>query len=155
VYGSPPPVATVAGLFEKLCYENKDQLSAGIIVAGWDADSGGAVYNIPLGGGMFQQPWTIGGEYSLVLFLEVSQLDAGNYPRPLRPAGRSPSAASSTMNPAVLNHFSDSDARIRFRLYIRLRLLRCDIQRRVERDRNIAIREEKYVDPVGLAFVGS
>ncbi len=62
VYGSPPPVATVAALFEKLCYENKDQLSAGIIVAGWDADAGGAVYNIPLGGGMFQQPWAIGGE---------------------------------------------------------------------------------------------
>jgi 20S proteasome subunit beta 1 len=59
VYGG---VATVAALFEKMCYENKDQLSAGIIVAGWDAEKGGSVYNIPLGGGMFQQPWAIGGE---------------------------------------------------------------------------------------------
>lgn len=62
VYGGPPPVSTVAALFEKLCYENKDQLSAGIIVAGWDKEKGGSVYNIPLGGGQFQQPWAIGGE---------------------------------------------------------------------------------------------
>lgn len=62
MYGGAPPVATVAALFEKMCYENKDQLTAGIIVAGWDEEKGGSVYNIPLGGGMFQQPWAIGGE---------------------------------------------------------------------------------------------
>lgn len=61
VYGHAPPVATVAALFEKLCYDNKDQLSAGIIVAGWD-EEGGGVFNVPLGGGIFQQPWAIGGE---------------------------------------------------------------------------------------------
>jgi len=63
VYGEAPPVKTIASLFEKLCYENKDQLSAGIIVAGWDKENGGSVYNIPLGGGMFQQPWAIGGKF--------------------------------------------------------------------------------------------
>ena len=52
-------------MFERLCYENKDQLSAGIIVAGWDAEAGGSVYNVPLGGGMFQQPWAIGGKENL------------------------------------------------------------------------------------------
>lgn len=62
IYGHAPPVATVAALFEKLCYENKDALSAGIIVAGWDPEVGGSVYNIPLGGGIFKQPWSIGGE---------------------------------------------------------------------------------------------
>lgn len=62
IYGHAPPVNTVAALFEKLCYENKDQLSAGIIVAGWDPEQGGSVYNIPLGGGMFRQPWAIGGK---------------------------------------------------------------------------------------------
>lgn len=62
VYGENPPVNTVAALFEKLCYENKDNLSAGIIVGGWDKEKGGSVYNIPLGGGMFEQPWAIGGE---------------------------------------------------------------------------------------------
>lgn len=65
IHGEAPPVNTVAALFEKLCYENKDQLSAGIIVAGWDKEKGGSVYNIPLGGGMFQQPWAIGGESPL------------------------------------------------------------------------------------------
>lgn len=63
VHGEAPPVNTVAALFEKLCYENKDQLSAGIIVAGWDKEKGGSVYNIPLGGGKFQQPWAIGGGF--------------------------------------------------------------------------------------------
>lgn len=63
MHGSRPPVHTVASLFQTLCYENKDQLSAGIIVAGWDELEGGQVYNVPLGGGMFRQPWSIGGEY--------------------------------------------------------------------------------------------
>jgi 20S proteasome subunit beta 1 len=59
--GVPPSVATAAATFEKLCYENKDRLSAGIIVAGWDNEVGPSVYNIPLGGGLFRQPWAIGG----------------------------------------------------------------------------------------------
>ena len=59
--GTPPPVHTAATLFQKLCYENKDALSAGIIVAGWDNEVGPSVYNIPLGGGLFRQPWAIGG----------------------------------------------------------------------------------------------
>jgi 20S proteasome subunit beta 1 len=45
-----------------MCYENKEELSAGVIVAGWDQDDGPSVYNIPLGGGMFKQQWAIGGE---------------------------------------------------------------------------------------------
>lgn len=45
-----------------MCYDNKDALSAGIIVAGWDKDNGASVYNIPLGGGLFRQPWAIGGK---------------------------------------------------------------------------------------------
>lgn len=51
-------------MFETLCYRNKDALSAGIIVAGWDKDVGPSVYNIPLGGGLFRQPWAIGGASS-------------------------------------------------------------------------------------------
>lgn len=68
IYGEAPPVATVAALFEKLCYENKDQLSAGIIVGGWDKENGGSVFNIPLGGGTFQQPWAIGGSGSTYVY---------------------------------------------------------------------------------------
>jgi len=57
----PPTVHNAARIFEKFCYENKDALSAGIIVAGWDEEEGASVYNIPLGGGLFRQPWAIGG----------------------------------------------------------------------------------------------
>lgn len=64
-YGTPPPVHTAATMFQKMCYDNKDNLSAGIIVAGWDKEEGPSVYNIPLGGGLFRQPWAIGGMYQL------------------------------------------------------------------------------------------
>ncbi|KAG9317595.1 20S proteasome subunit [Chiua virens] len=47
-YHSSPTVASTAAFFEKMCYENKDQVSAGIIVAGWDKETGPSVYNIPL-----------------------------------------------------------------------------------------------------------
>jgi 20S proteasome subunit beta 1 len=64
-HNARPPVHTIASLFQSLCYENKDRLSAGIIVAGWDEEQGGQVYNIPLGGGIFRQPWSIGGEFGI------------------------------------------------------------------------------------------
>ena len=55
-------------MFQKLCYDNKDALSAGIIVAGWDKETGPSVYNIPLGGGLFRQPWAIGGSGSTYVY---------------------------------------------------------------------------------------
>ncbi|KAI5449679.1 Proteasome subunit beta type-1 [Naganishia albida] len=67
-HNSRPPVHTIASLFQSLCYENKDRLSAGIIVAGWDEEQGGQVYNIPLGGGIFRQPWSIGGSGSTYVY---------------------------------------------------------------------------------------
>ncbi|THH33584.1 hypothetical protein EUX98_g533 [Antrodiella citrinella] len=60
--GGPPSVHTAASIFNSFCYENKDSLSAGIIVGGWDKEVGPSVYNIPLGGGLFRQPWAIGGK---------------------------------------------------------------------------------------------
>lgn len=78
VYGEKPPVATAASMFEKLCYENKDALSAGIIVAGWDKEQGGSVYNIPLGGGMFRQPWAIGGMLNCFCGSKVERNSAGS-----------------------------------------------------------------------------
>ena len=56
-----PDVKTAAALFQQLCYNNKAQLQAGIIVAGYDPRHGGEVYNIPLGGSLHKQPWAIGG----------------------------------------------------------------------------------------------
>ena len=64
-WGRPPSVSVAANVFQRLCYDNKDGLSAGIIVAGWDKEQGGSVYNIPLGGGLFRQPWAIGGSGSI------------------------------------------------------------------------------------------
>ncbi|KAK7061566.1 proteasome subunit beta [Favolaschia claudopus] len=66
--GERPSVHTAASVFQKLCYENKDGLSAGIIVAGWDKEVGPSVYNIPLGGGLFRQPWAIGGSGSTYVY---------------------------------------------------------------------------------------
>ncbi|KAI0082555.1 proteasome-domain-containing protein [Panus rudis PR-1116 ss-1] len=66
--GSAPTVHAAANVFQKLCYENKDALSAGIIVAGWDKETGPSVYNIPLGGGLFKQPWAIGGSGSTYVY---------------------------------------------------------------------------------------
>ncbi|KAG6833723.1 Proteasome subunit beta type-6 [Tephrocybe sp. NHM501043] len=66
--GEAPSVLHAASLFQKVCYENKDALSAGIIVAGWDKEVGPSVYNIPLGGGLFRQPWAIGGSGSTYVY---------------------------------------------------------------------------------------
>jgi len=45
------------------CYQNKNNLMAGIIVAGWDADKGGQVFALPLGGAMIERPYTTGGAF--------------------------------------------------------------------------------------------
>jgi len=66
--GGPPSVHLTASIFQSVCYSNKDTLSAGIIVAGWDKEVGPSVYNIPLGGGLFRQPWAIGGSGSTYVY---------------------------------------------------------------------------------------
>ena len=63
-----PPTAVAANLFQELIYQNKDRLTAGIIVAGWDKFHGGRVFNVPLGGGVFEQPWAIGGSGSAYIY---------------------------------------------------------------------------------------
>lgn len=41
--GEQPLVKTVANVFREICYANRDQLTAGIICAGWDKRQGGQV----------------------------------------------------------------------------------------------------------------
>ena len=41
--GEAPKVATAASVFKKMCYENREKISAGIIVAGYDKYKGGQV----------------------------------------------------------------------------------------------------------------
>lgn len=66
--GTEPLVKTAASIFQDLCYNYRDQLSAGIICAGWDKQKGGQVYSIPLGGMCVRQPITIGGSGSTYIY---------------------------------------------------------------------------------------
>ncbi|QLG70586.1 hypothetical protein HG535_0A05270 [Zygotorulaspora mrakii] len=66
-YGAPS-TKTAASIFREICYENKDALSAGIIVAGYDERSKGEVYSIPLGGSLHKQPFAIAGSGSTFIY---------------------------------------------------------------------------------------
>jgi 20S proteasome subunit beta 1 len=66
--GRLPSVKTAAMLFQRFCYQYKEQLQAGIICAGYDEIEGGTVYNIPLGGACIQQPYAIGGSGSTYIY---------------------------------------------------------------------------------------
>lgn len=66
--GDVPSVEAAATLFKSICYQNKDSLQAGIIVAGWDKDNGGSVYNIPLGGSIHKSSFAIGGSGSTYIY---------------------------------------------------------------------------------------
>jgi len=64
----PPLVETAANLFKASCYRYREELSAGIIVAGWDKRKGGQVYSVPIGGMMVRQPVSIGGSGSTYIY---------------------------------------------------------------------------------------
>lgn len=63
-----PMVATAASLFQLQCYRNKWNISAGIIVAGYDSINGGSVYSIPSGGSCVKLDYAIGGSGSIFLY---------------------------------------------------------------------------------------
>lgn len=62
--GAPVEVRTAANLIMQMAYGNKNNLQAGMIVAGFDSRHGGQVYAIPLGGTLVQVPFTAGGSGS-------------------------------------------------------------------------------------------
>ncbi|KAI1737240.1 proteasome A-type and B-type [Xylaria scruposa] len=66
--GKPPTTQTAAAIFQEICYSNKDRLSAGLIIAGWDERHGGQVYSIPLGGSLHKQSYAIGGSGSTYIY---------------------------------------------------------------------------------------
>ncbi|VDD74115.1 unnamed protein product [Mesocestoides corti] len=67
--GREPTVAEAATVVQNLCYKYRDDLLAGIFVAGWDAVYGGQViYSIPVGGMLIKQPAVIGGSGSTYLY---------------------------------------------------------------------------------------
>lgn len=57
-------VTEVAAEFRRYCYNYRDSLMAGIIVAGYDDVHGGQVFSVPLGGMVIRQKMTIGGSGS-------------------------------------------------------------------------------------------
>jgi 20S proteasome subunit beta 1 len=66
--GRPVRVKTAAHLMQQYCYEYKDMISAGVIVAGWDPVDGGSVYSIPSGGSCVKVPFALGGSGSLFIY---------------------------------------------------------------------------------------
>ena len=73
--GKPPLVKTAASLAKRICYTNKEQLLAGVIVAGYDETAGGSVYVIPLGGTCLNVPFAIGGSGSTYIYGHVDHTD--------------------------------------------------------------------------------
>ncbi|KAJ2234014.1 Proteasome subunit beta type-1 [Coemansia sp. RSA 485] len=67
-HGVAPTVKIAATLFQEICYQNRSQLMAGIIVGGWDKQDGGSVYNIPLGGSLHREPFSVGGSGSSYIY---------------------------------------------------------------------------------------
>ena len=65
--GRQPTVKTAAHLMRRLIYQNKDQLMAGVIIAGWDPIHGGSVYTVTLGGTCLQLPFATGGSGSVFI----------------------------------------------------------------------------------------
>lgn len=53
---------------QRFCYEYKDRISAGVIVAGWDPVEGGSVYSIPMGGTCLKVPFALGGSGSMFIY---------------------------------------------------------------------------------------
>jgi len=66
--GEPAQVRAAAAVFKDICYNYRDQMSAGIIVAGWDSRLGGQVYSVPIGGMLVRQPVSIGGSGSTFIY---------------------------------------------------------------------------------------
>ncbi|KAJ0055238.1 hypothetical protein NL108_013544, partial [Boleophthalmus pectinirostris] len=65
---SSPQVIAAASVLKELCYENKDELQAGFITAGWDKKKGPQIYVVSLGGMLIKQEVTIGGSGSTYIY---------------------------------------------------------------------------------------
>lgn len=60
-------VKVVAHLLQQLCFEYKDQLTAGLIVGGWDPVEGPQAFSIPVGGACIPVQYTAGGSGSVFI----------------------------------------------------------------------------------------
>jgi 20S proteasome subunit beta 1 len=67
-------VSVVANICKSICYQNKQHLLAGMIVAGFDPVEGPKVYSIPLGGALIEEEFSIGGWFLVCLFFVLDLL---------------------------------------------------------------------------------
>ncbi|KRY90199.1 Protein RFT1 -like protein [Trichinella pseudospiralis] len=58
-------VSIAAEIFRNICYRYRNDITAGIIVCGWDSVNGGQIYSIPISGMIMKQCWTAGGSGSV------------------------------------------------------------------------------------------
>lgn len=79
--GEEPRVEEAASEFRNYCYNYRDSLVAGIIVAGYDPVKGGQVFSIPLGGMCVRQSCTIGGSGSSYVYGYVREFYRENMER--------------------------------------------------------------------------
>ncbi|CUM66444.1 uncharacterized protein PRCAT00004108001 [Priceomyces carsonii] len=63
-----PTTEVAANVFQEICYNNKDGLTAGIICAGYDSKSKGSIYLIPIGGSIHKQNYAIAGSGSTFIY---------------------------------------------------------------------------------------
>jgi len=66
--GQEPLVKSAAVVFKDTCYEYRDKMMAGIIVAGYDDHLGGQVYAVPIGGMLVRQGVAVGGSGSSYVY---------------------------------------------------------------------------------------
>jgi len=66
--GRTPHVKTAANLLKLICYHQKEHLTAGLIIGGWDPYEGGQLYEIPLGGTLMKQKYALGGSGSTYIY---------------------------------------------------------------------------------------
>lgn len=67
IEGSKPTVKRAATLAKNIIYNNPSLL-AGLIVAGYDDVSRGTIFNINLGGSIFEVEWALGGSGSAFIY---------------------------------------------------------------------------------------
>ena len=68
-----PLVATAAALVKQQCYDRRFEISAGIIVAGFDKVHGGSVFNILVGGSSVKLDYAMGGSGSTYIYAWMDQ----------------------------------------------------------------------------------
>ncbi|XP_053719136.1 proteasome 20S subunit beta 12 [Synchiropus splendidus] len=64
----PPLVIAAATVMRELCYNNKEELQAGFITAGWDRKDGAQVYAVAIGGMLVRQTVMVAGSGSTYIY---------------------------------------------------------------------------------------